>query len=972
MYKRRLLLLTLLVIALAICLAALLRSNTPKNIPSNTSGRQASLPDAPELPKEIFVEVIPITFHVGVHQEIPLTEGDAFDPQVSPDGRRIVFLLKTGTKVVLAVAEMPAGAVTAIDPGLDDYANPAWSADGKGIVFAGAKQGATEIYLCNADGQGLRQVTNDPARKKSWPRCSPHTFDNHERIAYTSEEEGRKDIWWVRASGEFDQPITIPPQHREAFTSAPYWRTTIGAPEPITTGGENPEWSPSGNLLLYRTDRGHSLLSYSYYDWWWPTALPLPTASGNLNWSPNQTILLAAVPGESGATIISRFEQKREGILAEYFLTSPPAYFPDGRGFAFTYRDGERSHLAVTPYDDPLGDVANLWMYPFNAEQREKLAQNQLILTTAGNDQIYNLYDSETYGMNTGDHARPYLVTSDAILETFYVAFAGLYAYAERTELRTALGEFTAGAVEIARKEKVAPEVQHLFEVGLALLQPQRVNDAPPAVRQELDRIAKGAEKVESLFGQKLDYTGFFIRGKYERDTDLQGLFRALKWYQAFSFDLEREADRKQVQEILRVTNAPGVQAALARLSRLNAEVIGETRYFSPLSLRELPTGGALPSVPASLPWIERRSEFRLIPPLYTLDAWVFDELITHLKRPSTVGDAQMPRLLPRGLDLMAASGSPEARRILLGELGEGRYARYAQTLAQTAEKIRGFPSETRSSSLYQEWLGTLSVLVQEPAPTSPPFTRTEAWQRKSLNTALGSWVNLRYETIAMVEQGAAEAGEGGYELLNVGRPRGYVEPNPEFFLRLDQAFAKVGTRFEQLILEPALNSEMQKQVKGYRAHLQALAEIARKELDQRPLTDEEYAEILHIGRTVEHFILLMGSLNGEDSEHALRNPDPVAKIVDIQQNPLTGERLYEALGKVDEVDVAVPYFGRRQIVKGPIYSYYEFTSGENLDSTTWRAQPQPPRPVWISPFYAGTSVGSLGELPDLKLKPSR
>lgn len=926
-------------------------------------------------PKEEFIGVVPITFHVGAVQTFDLNGEEAFAPQVSPDGRRIVVVLKSQGHTRLGVVELPEGRVARLDLGLDDYADPSWSADGTRIVFAGTRQGVSEIYLCTATGEKLQQLTNDPARRKSWPRCSPHPFGDADgryfRIAYASEESNRRDLWWVRDSGEYDQPITVSPQRADTFKNLPYWQkhSDVGVPDPITIGGEAPEWSPSGNLLLYRTPQGFALLSYSYYDWWWRTSLPLPSTTNDLlSWSPNQSAYLASLPGKHGATLISRSEHKATPLLGQYLLTSPAVFFPDGRGLALTSQIDNRSQLTIVPYDDPLGDVSNLWMYPLDGGQRKQLAKNELVLRVGDKEQIYNLYDEEAYRID--DQARPYLVTSDAVLETYYAAFSSLYAVTERARLATVLKEFASAGVESAHQLHSPPDVETYFAVGMALLEPRRSATSSAEVRRELDKIIGAQGDSPSLFGTVISFSDFFVRGKYERDADLQGLFRALKWFQAFSFKLDRPEERPHIAELLRVTQSPKVHTALENLAKIYGTLIGESRYVTPLNLQELPASGSLPNISVTLPWGELVPVFRVFPPLYTLDAWIFNELITHTDQQATVGTPGNPRFFPRGLDIPAAFGSTEARRILLEELDEGRFERYAETLDATVQKIQQFSSGKSQGSHYQDWLSLLAALVAEPAPNSPSFVKTAAWRRKNLNTALGSWVNLRYETIAMIEQVAAEAGEGGYEVLYIGKPRGYVEPNPEFFDRLDQAFARIAESFAASGIEAQLNAGVQEEIAGYRRHMQVMAGIARKELANQPLSDEENAEILHIGRTIEHFMLLIGSASGSDDDHALRNPEPVAKIVDVQRHPVTNDRLYVALGKVDEVNVAVPYFGRRQIVRGPIYTYYEFISGQQLDNTIWRQMPSPKRPSWLAPYYVGDKLESLGGNPDLKLKP--
>jgi hypothetical protein len=944
-------------IILAVVLTFLYRGKLFARSGAGQSPQQAAAPA-----RAGFVDVSPVTFHPLKPQEIAIPDGEALSPRVSPDGSRIVCVVKRGPRSSLAVAELPSGAVSPLSLDLDEVADPAWSADGSQIVFAGRRQGAAEIYLYHLKSQKLTQVTRDPARQKSWPRCSPYRFGKEYRIAYTSEEKGRKDIWWVRESGEYDQPLTVSPQRMAQFENDPYWEkeSTAGGVRPITTGGEMPEWSPSGNLLLYRTGpTGTAALAYTYSDWWHPAKIRVPASGGMLSWAPNQCGFLEYDPAAGRAAVIARSSLKRMPVLAGKRLSSPPAFFPDGQGFVATVSRGGKSVLAIEPYNDPLGDVANLWMFPFPDKDRDKLARNQLIFQETGNDQIYTLYDAEAYGSGNddefSDHARPYFVTSDAVLETFYASFSALYANAERTVLAKALTEFSSAGMAAARSRKAPRDVETLFSVGLALLKPETLKNASASVREEVQRIEAAAGDGESLFGTVVSYDDFFIRGKYERDTDLKGLFRALKWFQAFTFDMQNDGQRAHAAAILTVARDPKVYPALEKMFALYGRLLGESRYRSPLNLKEI-GGSSLPPIKSELPWLKGVDTFRLLPPVYTLDAYIFDELITHSGRSDTIGPP--PRTLPLGLDIMAVLGSAEARKILVEELKEGRYENYERHLDRVTALVKDYPRSVWDASIYQNWLDLMGSLTREPE-NAPAFTKTAAWRRKQLNTALGSWVNLRYETIAMVEQVSSEAGEGGYEVLEVGRPRGYVEPNPEFFRTLDKAFERLAKEFENALDDKELRREIAGRFAEHRGHLRALEAIARKELKGEPLTDGEYEEIISIGRTVEHFMQVIASANGSDGQ-PLANPEPIRKIVDVQKDGMV--RLYEALGHAGELDVLVPYFGRRQVAKGSVYTYYEFVSQGNLNSEKWRSMKQP-RPVWISDYYGSATVAPLKTL---------
>ncbi len=918
-----------------------------------------------------FVPAIQVTNHVTASKEIPLPDGSASDLRVSPDGAKVLLVMKSGNRSHLEIIDLASNAVSPIPlADIDAVMNPAWNVNGAQIVFVGVKRNNQEIYIYEIGSKKLSQITKASQRKPRWPRLSPFTFDNHYRIIYVSEEKGRKDVWWIRDNGDDDRPITIPPDRVQEFMNREQWKMFDGeVPKHYSTiGGDFPEWSPSGDMIVYKGESGENqALQYSWYEWWHPVTgkkarraeLVLPSTKGYLIWSPNQSSFLAYDVKEQSAAFIPGDDRGSIKVGVTKALLSAPSFFPDGKGIAYTYQQDGKSVLAVEPLDDPLGDVANLWLYKNQKSDWKKLATNQLQFKHTQYQQIYDLYDSELYqacDVPAGsDHRRPYLVTSDAVLETFYASFSALLGYVERAEFKTAISEFSAKGLAAARTTKAPKEIEQFFLTGLALIQPESVKELPAEVKSEIAKITSASGKGKSLFGKELNYADFLIRGKYERDTDLQSYFRALKWYQVFKFDLEKADDRKSVNALLAVVQTPEVFASIDRIHGALTSLIGESRYFGPPTLKSLPESAKMPEVKRALPWVTVGSTFNLLPFIYTLDAFVFDELITHTDRAETVGTIHNARMLPLGLDTMAAFGSTEAKKILIEDLKENRFENYEKRLDSVTGKIASFSDSVWDHDLYHSWLALTRLLVQEPPGAAPAFARTTAWKRKNLNTALGSWVNLRYETVAYVEQVAAECGEAGYELMNIGYPRGYVEPNPLLFRRLDEAFGKIAERFGLIIKEAELKNAVIDRITKYRKHLKSLASIAQKELDNALLTDDDYAEIYYIGRTVEHFILIMNSLSPQGA--GLSKPDPIMKIVDVQHVDST--TLYEALGYANEIDVVVPYFGRRQVVKGSVYSYYEFRSDEVWLNDRWRQDvmslgpmSNTAFPAWIKDYY--------------------
>jgi len=76
--------------------------------------------------------------------------------------------------------------------------------------------------------------------------------------------------------------------------------------------------------------------------------------------------------------------------------------------------------------------------------------------------------------------------------------------------------------------------------------------------------------------------------------------------------------------------------------------MVGESRYYNPLNPQGNYSDKNRPSIKSELPWIEGVHYFRLLPSVYTLDAHIFDELVTHSDRLKTVGTLTNPRLFQK------------------------------------------------------------------------------------------------------------------------------------------------------------------------------------------------------------------------------------------------------------------------------------------------------------------------------------
>ena len=92
--------------------------------------------------------------------------GPASDPVWSHDGRRIAFV-RLNTRLGVYVVNADGSGMRNLTPKpAEAYAAPAWSPNGKKITFASERAGNSEIYLMNADGSGQRSLTRQPGVRR--------------------------------------------------------------------------------------------------------------------------------------------------------------------------------------------------------------------------------------------------------------------------------------------------------------------------------------------------------------------------------------------------------------------------------------------------------------------------------------------------------------------------------------------------------------------------------------------------------------------------------------------------------------------------------------------------------------------------------------------------------------------------------------------------------------------------------------
>jgi WD40-like Beta Propeller Repeat len=165
-----------------------------------------------------------------------LTADAGFGPVFSPNGAQIAYF---GTGITIAGADgggshaILANTRTFIPPSAivtQTNSEPNWSPDGRQIIFTrqtatiapGSHSIQVDVYVMNADGTGVRQLTSTPGVNEEEPSWSPDGL----RIAYFKMPErnpdGLGEIWVMNADGGGAR--------RVALGWHPHWSSVQGGP----------------------------------------------------------------------------------------------------------------------------------------------------------------------------------------------------------------------------------------------------------------------------------------------------------------------------------------------------------------------------------------------------------------------------------------------------------------------------------------------------------------------------------------------------------------------------------------------------------------------------------------------------------------------------------------------------------------------------------------------------------------------
>jgi hypothetical protein len=285
--------------------------------------------------------------------------------------------------------------------------------------------------------------------------------------------------------------------------------------------------------------------------------------------------------------------------------------------------------------------------------------------------------------------------------------------------------------------------------------------------------------------------------------------------------------------------------------------------------------------------------------------------------------------------------------------MGETQYLHYKTQLAKLTTIIDSFDTDMWTQNIYWDWLYTLQAVTSTRDDAYPAFMRNRAWTRKDLHSALGSWTELKHDTILYAKQSMAECGDGEEEKPVI---RGYVEPNTAAYARLLELTRMTQSGLTQLEILP---QTMDWPLGSLEDELAFLKDIATKELFDEEISSQDYWHLQYFGGWLSMMTLRSADVADVGGTPYFEGDERAALVADVATDA-GGAVLEEAVGPVFEIYVVTSDgVGGLQVAKGGVFSYYEFAwpIGDRLTDEKWWDMldegTEPRQPMWTGAFIS-------------------
>lgn len=572
----------------------------------------------------------------------------------------------------------------------------------------------------------------------------------------------------------------------------------------------------------------------------------------------------------------------------------------------------------------------------------------------------------------------PVFITVDSALHLYHIYYGNTLKLLEVSTLYEKLGNLTKGMLvesletySSAKYEDLNEELRFVssyFLTGARLMDLNMEDMEIPGeimaiADDEIKLIEEASDFSESpVFGKDLDYSQFTVRGHYTGSEKLEQYFKTMMWYGLSGFPIFDETKEEPVLDKDSLTKSliitclalknEGIFTDYENIYSSSALYTGMSDDLGIFELRDLIANvyGQNPDLKlfkdnsyydkllaeALLlpePKIQQKyssvntavgRQFRFMGQRYSFDAEVMQNLIEPFLRP-----------IPSGLDLVASFGNKRAEEILdLYYKPKEKWNEYEENLNIMRQSHDNITDEQWKEDLYKGWLWSIesSALSFEETKGMPSFMRNEKWTDKNIHTALGSYAELKHDSILYMKQSGAEMGGG---IANI--PLNYVEPNVELYAKLK--WLAENTK-EQLASRNLLNREVISILDQIIEIQDTLMKVSVKELTNQNITEEENLRLYSYGGLIDYIIqtLQMNLMqNGVDSINDYTTA-LIADISTVAPASTAGKGSYLEIGNglPCEIYVVCQTNGKTYLAKGALFNYYEFISDKRLTDREW------------------------------------
>jgi hypothetical protein len=483
----------------------------------------------------------------------------------------------------------------------------------------------------------------------------------------------------------------------------------------------------------------------------------------------------------------------------------------------------------------------------------------------------------------------PLYVSADALLESVHSSYDNILLAVEHQMLIPTLSTLLENTHERIIASNASATVKADAEVYIAtarsllsgsVVSPRAGGD--PALIGDLFAKAQSASGIEQvkLFGvdRMEDFSQLKPRGHYTGELVLEQYFRAMMWLGRVDFRfLETQPSGAQVfrpeqyQAMLFIHEVLGPDMALwQQIDDAVRTFVGESDYMVVPEVQSLvdDLGGLAAAKAASeqavkdaivagdygqqeiashlmvndgtVATLPLNRSFLIFGQRYIPDSHVFSEVVY---------DRVGRRMMPNPLDAAFAALGNNQALALHPELDV--HADLPGALSRMRVLIDAHDTAFWEANFYNLWMEALRALSPADGLSSveglPEIAKTEAWGRRMLNTQLGSWAELRHDTLLYAKQ--SYTGIPGCEF-----PDAYVDPYPEFYAAL-VTYAEQGSRIAQLASQGA-NPQLAEQITAYFDALRnaagKLGEMAQAQRRGEQFTAEQMAFINDAVRVIE------------------------------------------------------------------------------------------------------------------------